>query len=478
MAAGVSATLVAPAHAAGLPTARFAFADFGVNQGWDQSKHLRVLADVNGDHRADVVAFGNRETMTALATGDGGFVHGPGIGDFGYDQGWRIGTHQRFATDITGDGRADVVGVGNAGVYTSVSNPDGTFGPVRFVLAQFGATGRPTQFSLLASDVNADGRTDLVGFTSGRVDVALAVGDGGFAQPYLASTEFTAAQFDFNHFQLANISGDSRPELLAVRFSPGVAPVAASPRADGTFGPSHVSTDNGTNTSPFALFAVADVTGDSLADAVMPGQGVNTLVGTARGAATFTPFVSAVNDFGYNNGAGYGTASVPTASLADITGDHRADLIGFNVDGIHTSVSNGDGTFAPSRRVVADFGFNSGWRTTGHPRLLADITGDGRADVVGFGNAGVYVALANGDGTFNGGPSLVSVPDVRGETTGTARTALQNAGLVLGTVGSAVDPTCENIGLVLRQSPAANSVVTEGTAVNIVIGTRPRTPCP
>jgi hypothetical protein len=32
-----------------------------------------------------------------------------------------------------------------------------------------------------------------------------------------------------------------------------------------------------------------------------------------------------------------------------------------------------------------------GWRVDQHPRLTADTSGDGRADVVGFGNAGAYV---------------------------------------------------------------------------------------
>ncbi len=41
-----------------------------------------------------------------------------------------------------------------------------------------------------------------------------------------------------------------------------------------------------------------------------------------------------------------------------------------------------------------------GWRVVRHPRFLADLTGDRRADVVGFGEAGVYVALNKGVGTF------------------------------------------------------------------------------
>ncbi len=51
--------------------------------------------------------------------------------------------------------------------------------------------------------------------------------------------------------------------------------------------------------------------------------------------------------------------------------------------------------------MIADFGYAAGgWRVDKHPRFLVDITGDGMADIVGFGDAGVYVAINNGDGTF------------------------------------------------------------------------------
>ena len=35
-----------------------------------------------------------------------------------------------------------------------------------------------------------------------------------------------------------------------------------------------------------------------------------------------------------------------------------------------------------------------------NPRFLADITGNGSEDMVGFGSTGVWTALSNGDGTF------------------------------------------------------------------------------
>jgi hypothetical protein len=46
--------------------------------------------------------------------------------------------------------------------------------------------------------------------------------------------------------------------------------------------------------------------------------------------------------------------------------------------------------------VLADFGCESGWQVDRHPRFLADLTGNGGADIIGFGNRGVCVALGNG----------------------------------------------------------------------------------
>ena len=92
--------------------------------------------------------------------------------------------------------------------------------------------------------------------------------------------------------------------------------------------------------------------------------------------------------------------------LADLTGDGRADIVGFGDAGVWTALNHGDGTFEPMRFVVADLGYDQGWRVDQHPRYVTDLTGDGQADIVGFGDAGVWVALGNGDGTFRS-PKLV-----------------------------------------------------------------------
>ena len=70
------------------------------------------------------------------------------------------------------------------------------------------------------------------------------------------------------------------------------------------------------------------------------------------------------------------------------------------------------------------------------------------------------------------------VPDVRGSTVSSAARTLASHGFVRGVVRYYEDRSCNNIGLVISQNPVAGSVVPHGTAVNLSVGTRPRTPCP
>jgi hypothetical protein len=93
--------------------------------------------------------------------------------------------------------------------------------------------------------------------------------------------------------------------------------------------------------------------------------------------------------------------------LANLTKDQNADIVGFWDGGIWTAIGNGNGTFQTPQFVVANLGFVAGgWQVDKHPRFVVDLTGDGLADVVGFGIDGIWTALGKGDGTFTT-PQLV-----------------------------------------------------------------------
>ena len=67
-----------------------------------------------------------------------------------------------------------------------------------------------------------------------------------------------------------------------------------------------------------------------------------------------------------------------------------------------TDVYEGPFGFEPAAFRLAAFSIGSGgWTDQNHyPRQVADVNGDGMADIVGFGNGGVLVSLATGNGNF------------------------------------------------------------------------------
>jgi hypothetical protein len=84
-----------------------------------------------------------------------------------------------------------------------------------------------------------------------------------------------------------------------------------------------------------------------------------------------------------------------------------ADIIGFGDSGVCVALSQATGAYG----TVPNFGYlrlAGGWRVERHPRMLADITGDQRADIIGFGDAGVCVARARADGSFGAQRSPLS----------------------------------------------------------------------
>jgi beta-lactam-binding protein with PASTA domain len=93
-------------------------------------------------------------------------------------------------------------------------------------------------------------------------------------------------------------------------------------------------------------------------------------------------------------------------------------------------------------------------------------------------SADVGLGLAVGRVPLPPPPTSGPVPDVTGDLRAAAVTVIEDAGFDLATVASSPDKTCDNIGHVLSQTPAAGTTEPFGTTVSIVIGTRPATSCP
>jgi FG-GAP-like repeat len=369
--------------------------------GWRVNQHPRLLADTTGDRRADLVGFGDAGVWVSRAQPDGRFETPQlVVNNFGYEAGgWRVDQHPRFLADTTAGGRADIVGFGNDGVWLSRAQADGTFTEPQLVVNNFGyeAGGwRVDRHPRFLADTTGDGRADIVGFGDAGVWVSLAQADGTFSQPQLVVNNFGYEaggwRVDQHPRFLADTTGNRRADIVGFG-NDGVWVSLA--QGDGTFTePQLVIANFGYNAGGWRVDRhprlLADTTGNGRADIVGFGNG-GVWVSLSRGDGTFSEPQLVVTNFGYDAG-GWRVDQHPRF-VADTTGDGRADIIGFGDAGVWVSRSLATGGFDTPGLVVTNFGYSAGsWRVDRHPRFLADTTGDGRADIVGFGDAGVWVA--------------------------------------------------------------------------------------
>ena len=396
---GIIGALCATSLAVGPNSARFLV-----------ERNPRAVVDITGEGRADIVGFGDTGVWTARSNGDGTFSP-PRIvlPDFGPESGgWQVDRHPRLLGDLTGTKGADIVGFGDDGVWTALSNGDGTFAPPKFVLADLGFNSgwRVDRHVRVLADLRGTGRQDIVAFGENGVFVALSNGDGTFSfTPVPVLNDFAPNAggwlVDKHPRFVVDITGNGRADIVG--FGDDGVWVALG-NGDGTFQPPQfVLNDLGFNSGwrvDKHVRVLADLRGLRRKDIVAFGDhGVFVALSNGNGTFSFTP-VPVINDFGFEAG-GWRVDKHPRF-VADITGDGRADIVGFGNAGVYVALGKGDGTFSFTPvPVLNDFGPEAGgWHVEKHPRFLADLRGIGRADIVGFGNAGVYIALSNTDGTF------------------------------------------------------------------------------
>jgi hypothetical protein len=124
-------------------------------------------------------------------------------------------------------------------------------------------------------------------------------------------------------------------------------------------------------------------------------------VSLATGDGHFAAPTFELPEFGTSAG-GWSSDDTYPRRVADVNGDGMADIVGFGNAGVYVSLATGGGNFAAPTFALSTFGTAGGWASENiYPRKVADVNADGRADIVGFGPPGVYVALGNAEGTFD-----------------------------------------------------------------------------
>lgn len=171
------------------------------------NKSLAVV-DINGDGKEDIVLsdWYRGSVFTILGNGDGTFQHQVEIHS--------IGTHAYFlnAVDVSGDGAIDLI-VGNPGSSTIsviLGNGNGTFKP-KTDLAATAATG------MVTTDITGDGKPDIVainGSGSGNLMVFLGNGNGTFQ----GLKTFPIQHYSYG-LAVADINGDGKPDVVTTGYN-------------------------------------------------------------------------------------------------------------------------------------------------------------------------------------------------------------------------------------------------------------------
>jgi len=132
-----------------------------------------------------------------------------------------------------------------------------------------------------------------------------------------------------------------------------------------------------------------DVNGDGLADIIGFADAVYFSLSTGNGFAAPQKWTGGYSSTIWKN------ENIYPRRLADVNGDGLPDIVGFFTDGVHVSLATGNG-FSAARKWISDFS-SLNWKDENlYPRRLADVNGDGLADIVGFSHADTYVSLSTG----------------------------------------------------------------------------------
>lgn len=298
-------------------------------------------------------------------------------------------THPRLLADVTGDGKADALGFWTTGIYVSPSNGSDmpTYENWYAYLGNNSWDGGSSKLLRTFADVNGDGRSDFIGFSYSdagfkKIMVSLAKSSGdGFVSLKEWSTDFLRSNAAPNSWDAA-----ARAALAYT------AQECGSGEHDNCQDVTKYYPDSDSLTPRY----MADVNGDGLADVVGFGaDGVWVAISTG---SSFAPKTSWSNVFGFKD---YGNAKVdynsktPRRFLADMNGDGMADVVEFGDDGVWVALSTGS-SFGVRKQWSQGTDFAGWWSTPGRFMSVADVNGDGLNDIIANANYGTYIGVNTG----------------------------------------------------------------------------------
>ena len=284
-----------------------------------------VATDINRDGKLDLAVSGRDSVNIFIGKGDGRFSANGGVPG-------GVGSRHIATADVNRDGKPDIIlsNDGSTSVGVLAGAGDGTFAPrVDYAIGS-------TPSSIAISDVNNDGNIDLiVASKKNVVSILLGTSEGVFAK----SVDYSIGTLPATSLIAADVNNDGKSDIVALKVvapdgdgtpSPGLITVLIG-NGDGTFAS---KVDYPAGAVPVAV-AAADLNGDGKVDLVV-ANAVNSKVTVLSGDGTgkFTSIV------------GYPIFTPSSVTITDVNKDSHPDLVLQTVNGTAIWFGNGDGTFA------------------------------------------------------------------------------------------------------------------------------------
>jgi hypothetical protein len=318
--------------------------------GWNGLNYANSirLGDVNGDGKADVCGRGSSGIDCALSNGNG--FAAPRLWTTSYSDiaGWNNEVYANTIQlgDLNGDGKADICGRGAGGVYCSLSTGD-TFGTTALWTQEYGDRDHwnwATYYNAIRlADVDGDGKADICGRGQPGIFCSISRGDS-FAPASLWSDYYQDASWKparwSNSFQLGDIDADGKADACMR----GIFGVVCSSSTGSSFGQplswqavfrDFTDTRFGELTNANTI-RLGDMDGDGSAD--LCGRAPDGFIcALSDGRTAFAPATMWSDEL--RNGTWTPLEYSDTVQVGDVNGDHRADVCARSAAGIRCWVS-------------------------------------------------------------------------------------------------------------------------------------------
>ena len=360
--------------------------------------------DVDGDGQGDLCARAAAGLLCALSgeAALGTVVQGPHP-ELSDEKGWNHPSH--YGTihmgDLDGDTLADVCARGNSGIRCWKSTGSGFDGTALIGPEWSDAAGWEDEkyFSTIRMlDVNGDGLADLCGRGPDGIDCYRSTGNGfedGFAGPELSDDQGWGKPEYFGTLRTGDIDGDGRHDLCARGAAGFMCWLSTGDGFTESIGGPTWNDAGGWNQMRYwETIRLPDINGDGRDDLCGRGPaGIECYPSTGSGFSQAIPGPTLADDTGWHDQTNY----LPIR-FGDINGDGMADLCARANAGIRCWHSLGDG-FGPQLNGP-ELSDGNGWFAARHYNSirLADVDGDGLADLCGRGPDGAGCWISDGAG--------------------------------------------------------------------------------